>query len=80
MQLELTDALLELFSIVMCKIGIYLTSIVVGQKATSQIAQHMVESWCGFRMLFTSVEAKMVAGNIRKAFSDFQRVFTHCRK
>ena len=25
-----------------------LTSIVIGQKSTNQIAQYMVESWCGF--------------------------------
>ena len=32
---------------------IYLKSIVIGQKSTSQIAQniYMVESWCDFRML-----------------------------
>ena len=46
----------------------YLTSIVIGLKSTNQIAQHMAESWRGFRMLFTSVEEKMAVGNIRKAF------------
>ena len=53
------------------QIDMYLTSIVIGQKSTSQIAQYMVESWRGFRMLFISVEAKMAVGNIRKAFGWF---------
>ena len=62
------DHLLELFSIVIRKIDRYLRSIVVGQEATNQIAQNMVESWRGFRTLFTSVQAKIVVGSIRKAF------------
>ena len=62
------EHLLELFSIVIRKIDRYLRSIVVGQKATNQIAQHIVESWRGFRTLFTSVEAKMVVGSIPMAF------------
>ena len=62
---------LELFLIVIRKIDMYLTIIVVGQKATNQIAQRMVESWRSFRTLFSSVEAKMVVGNIRKAFGSF---------
>ena len=60
--------LLELFSIVIRKIDMCLTSIVVDQKPTNQIAQHMVENWRGFRTLFTSFEAKMVVGNIRTVF------------
>lgn len=50
------------------QVDIYLTSIVIGQKSTNQIAQYMVESWHGFRMLFTSVKAKMAVGNIQKGF------------
>lgn len=41
--------------------------IVIGQKSTYQIAQYMVDSWCGFCTLFTSVEAKMAIRNIQKA-------------
>jgi len=40
---------------------IYLTSILIGQKSTNQIVQYMVQNWRGFRMLFTSVEAKMAS-------------------
>ena len=48
--------LFELFSIekwttLSNQTDIYLTSIVIGQKSTNQIAQYMVESWCGFCML-----------------------------
>ena len=48
--------LFELFSIekwttLSNQTDIYLTSIVIGQKSTNQIAQYMVENWCGFRML-----------------------------
>ena len=33
------------------QIDVYLTSIVIGQKSTNQIAQYLVESWRGFHSL-----------------------------
>ena len=62
------ELLFELFSIGKRKTQIdrYLTSIVIGQKSTNQIAQYMEESWRGFRAPFISVEAKMAVGNIRQ--------------
>ena len=64
------ELLFELFSIGKVKhsnqIDRYLTSIVIGQKSTNQIAQYMEESWRGFRAPFISVEAKMAVGNIRQ--------------
>ena len=45
------------------QIDIHLTSIVIGQKATNQLAQRMVKSWHSFRTLF-SVEAKTTSMDI----------------
>ena len=50
--------LFELFAIENVKIEqwnryILLTGIGIGRKSTNQGAQHMVENWRGFRMLFT---------------------------
>ena len=52
----------------------YLTSIVIGQKPTKQIAQFIVESWRGFCMLLSTLET------FRRPLGDFQRVFRHGRK
>lgn len=57
--------LFELSSIGKCKqsnqIDVYLTSLLIGQKPTNQIAQYLMENWHDSRMLFTSVEAKMAS-------------------
>ena len=42
------ELLFELFSKQKNQIDIYLTSIIIGQKSTNQIAQYMVESWRSF--------------------------------
>ena len=52
----------------------YLTSIIISQKSTNQIAQQMVESWCGFCTLLST------SGTFRRPLGDFWRVFRHCRK
>ena len=63
----------ELFSKQRNQIDIYLTSIIIGQKSTDQIAQYIVESWRGFCSLLSS------SGTFRGPLGDFQRVFGHCR-
>ena len=51
-----------------------LTSSMTGQKSTNQIAQYMVEGWCGFCMLLSTL------GTFERLSGDFRRVFRHCRK
>ena len=53
------------------QIDVYLTSLLIGQKPTNQIAQYLMENWHDFRMLFTSVKAKMASmdfGSLQKEF------------
>ena len=52
---------------------IYLTSVVIGQKSTNQIAQYIHG-----RKLVRFSHAVIDVRNIRKAFACFQRVFRHC--
>ena len=49
-------------------------SILIGQKSTNQIAQYLVQSWCGFRMLL------LMLGTLGRPSGDFRRVFTHCQR
>ena len=56
------------------QIDISLTSIVIGQKSTNQIAQYLVESRHGFLTLL------LMSGTFRRPLGDFRRVFGHCRK
>ena len=46
----------------------------IGQKLTTQIAQYIVESWCGFHMLL------LMSRTFGRPLSDFRRAFKHCRK
>ena len=66
--------LFELFSIekwttLSNQTDIYLTSIVIGQKSTNQIAQYMVESWCGFRPLL------LMLGTFRRPLGGSLQIF-----
>ena len=45
-----------------------LTSSMTGQKSTNQIAQYMVEGWCGFSMLLSTL------GTFERLSGDFRRV------
>ena len=56
------------------QIDISLTSIVIGQKSTNQIAQYLVESRHGFLTLL------LMSGTLRRPLGDFRRVFRHCWK
>ena len=56
------------------QINISLTSIVIGQKLTNQIAQYLVESRPGCLTLL------LMSGTFRRPLGDFRRVFRHCRK
>ena len=51
-----------------------LISSITGQKSTNQIAQYMIEGWCGFRMLLSML------GTFGRLSGDFRRVLRHCRK
>ena len=53
------------------QIDIYLTSIVIGQKSTNQIAQYVVDSWRSFCTLL------LTSGTSERPVDDFWRV---CRK
>ena len=50
------------------QIDVYLTSIVIAQKLTNQIAQYLVESWHGFRTLL------LMLWTLGSPSGDFQRV------
>ena len=56
------------------QIDISLTSIVIGQKSTNQIAQYLVESRHGFCTLLSTL------GTFGRPLGDFRRVFRDCRK
>ena len=56
------------------QIDISLTSIVIGQKSTNQIAQYRVESRQGFLTLL------LLSGRCRRPLGECRRVFRHCWK